>query len=53
MVRAKAGKRKPRRHNPAAAALRTPAYRPRLVTSKKAYRRKVRTVDDGPDAAET
>jgi hypothetical protein len=46
----KGGRRKPRRVNPAAKALRTPAYRPRTVKSKKTYRRKVRTADDGPDA---
>jgi len=38
--RIKTGKRKPRKLNPAAKALRTPAYRPRLVKSKKAYTRK-------------
>jgi hypothetical protein len=37
---AKRAKRKPRRHNPAATALRSPAYRPRVVKSKKLYARK-------------
>jgi len=32
--------RRPRKPNPAAQALSTPAYRPRVVESKKAYTRK-------------
>jgi hypothetical protein len=32
--------RRPRKSNPAAKALGTPAYRPRVVQSKKAYTRK-------------
>ncbi|MGH7073254.1 MAG: hypothetical protein ACREFD_03535 [Stellaceae bacterium] len=32
--------RRPRKSNPAAKALGTPAYRPRIVKSKKAYTRK-------------
>jgi hypothetical protein len=43
VARPKPKKRKPRRHNPAAKALRSPAFRPRLVKSKKAYARKART----------
>jgi hypothetical protein len=53
MARAEAKKRTARRHNPAAKILRTPAYRPRVVKSKKAYSRKVRAAKRGPDAAET
>jgi hypothetical protein len=53
MARVKVKKRKARRHNPAAKILRTPTYRPRVVKSKKAYARKVRTAKRGPDAAET
>jgi hypothetical protein len=33
-------RRPPRKSNPAAKALRTPAYRPKIVKSKKAYSRK-------------
>jgi hypothetical protein len=47
--RANPAKRKPRRHNPAATALRTPAYRPRVVKSKKVYVRKGRPRQGGPD----
>jgi len=37
--------RKPRKANPAAKALRTPAFRPRIVSSKKAYSRKEKKPD--------
>jgi hypothetical protein len=53
MAAAKGGKRKARKANPAAKAVRSPAYRPRMVKSKKVYRRKLRTVADGPEPAET
>jgi stalled ribosome alternative rescue factor ArfA len=49
VARAKAKKRKVRRHNPAATLLRTPAYRPRVVKSKRAYSRKKPPVRDGAD----
>jgi hypothetical protein len=52
MARAVAKRRKRRKVNPAAKALGTPAYRPRIVKSKKLYRRKVRTAPGGPDPAE-
>ena len=38
--RAKVKRRAARKHNPAAKALRTPAFRLRVVTSKKLYSRK-------------
>jgi hypothetical protein len=45
--RAKIKKRKPRKHNPAAQTLRTPQYRPRIVKSKKVYRRKPKQSESG------
>jgi hypothetical protein len=47
----KRAQRKPRRHNPAAKALRSPAYRPRVVKSKKAYTRRAPAPGEAdPDA---
>jgi hypothetical protein len=46
---AKPAKRKKRQHNPAAKAVRSPAYRPRVVKSKKLYTRKSGAEDEpGP-----
>jgi len=44
MAPVKPRRRKARRHNPAAKALRSPTYRPRVVKSKKSYSRKGRPV---------
>jgi hypothetical protein len=43
MARTAKAKRKPRKHNPAAKAVRSRAFRPRIVKSKKAYSRRSRT----------
>jgi hypothetical protein len=43
MARTKLKQRKPQRRNPAAQAVRSRAYRPRLVPSKKTYSRKNRS----------
>jgi hypothetical protein len=40
MAARRAKRRKRRKLNPAAKALRTPAYRPRVVKSKRVYSRK-------------
>jgi hypothetical protein len=51
MTRVKVKQRKARRPNPAAQAVRSPAYRPRQVASKKTYSRRIRrgSVDEADD----
>jgi len=49
MAGAKAKKRQPRRRNPAAQAVRSRGYRPRLVASKKTYSRKARSARANPE----
>jgi len=44
---AKKKRRQPRKHNPAAQAVRSPAYRPRVVKSRKIFSRKRKPPNDG------
>ncbi len=43
-------KSRPRRRNPVARALRTPAFRQRIVRNRKTYRRKGRAARFPPEA---